>query len=112
MSCDIAHDWGDLQHLHRMGQPVMREPERRKSSLTRRAHLLDHLPDALSEVEPLGKLRIDKQTDFHDGLSPQIAARRLLWLYDIRPGSRSTAYWQDRSAVSLLCGLDADALAV
>ena len=64
---DMAHDRCDLQHLHRMGQPVMREPERGKAGLARGAHLRDHLRDALRQVEALGELGIDKQTDFHGG---------------------------------------------
>jgi len=42
----VAHDRRDLQHLHWLGQPMMREPEGRKSRVPRRAHLRDHLRDA------------------------------------------------------------------
>ena len=62
-----THDRRDLQHLHRIGQPVMREPERRKPGVTSRAHLRDHLGDALREFEAFRELRVDEQTDFHNG---------------------------------------------
>ena len=45
----------------------MREPEGRESGIMRRAHLCDHFRDALREVEALRELRVDEQTDFHDG---------------------------------------------
>jgi hypothetical protein len=64
---DVAHDRRNLKHLHRMGQPVMREPERREPGITRRAHLRDHLGDAFRKVEARRKLRVDEHTDFHDG---------------------------------------------
>ena len=63
---DVAHDWRDLQHLHRMGQPVVREPEGRETGITRRAHLRDHLRDAFGEIEALRELRVDEQTNLHD----------------------------------------------
>src|SRR5207245_4073755 len=49
--------------------PMMREPERRETGVPRRAHLRDHLGDAFRDVEALRELRVDEQTDFHDGLS-------------------------------------------
>src|SRR5690348_3973276 len=67
---NVAHDRRDLQHLHRMGQPVMREPEGGESGITRRAHLSDHFRDAFREVEALRELRVDEQADFHDRLFP------------------------------------------
>ena len=35
-----------------------------------RADLRDHLGDAFRKVEALRKLRVDEQTDFHDGFFP------------------------------------------
>jgi hypothetical protein len=63
-----------------MGQPVMREPEGREPGVTRRAHLFDHLRDAFREVKALRELRVDKQTDFHDGLLSPLAVFSLLGL--------------------------------
>jgi len=54
MRRDIAHDRGDLHHLHRMGQPMVREPQRRKAGVARRPHLLDDLRNALRDIEALG----------------------------------------------------------
>jgi hypothetical protein len=65
MRRDIAHDRGDLHHLHRMGQPMVREPQRRKAGVARRPHLLDDLRNALRDIEALGELRVDEQTHFH-----------------------------------------------
>jgi hypothetical protein len=59
-----------MQHLHRMGQPVMREPERRKAGIPRHTHLCDHLRDALREIETLRELRVDEQTNFHEAPLP------------------------------------------
>src|ERR1700751_378479 len=75
---DVAHNRRNLQHLHRMSQPVMREPEGRESGVMRRAHLLYHLGDALREVEALRELRVDEQTDFHDRLSSACGAQLTL----------------------------------
>src|SRR5947208_6819423 len=46
----------------------MREPQRREPGFARRTHLCDHLRDAFGEVEALRELRVNEQTDFHDGL--------------------------------------------
>jgi len=64
MCRDIGHYRRDLQHLHRMGQPVMREPQRPEAGITRRAHLHGKFRDAFSQVETFGELRVDEQTDF------------------------------------------------
>jgi hypothetical protein len=69
MRGDIAHHRRDLQHLHRMGQPMMRKPQRSKPCIARRPNLLDDLRDMLGDVEAFRKLRVDEQTDLHDGLS-------------------------------------------
>ncbi len=82
MCRDIAHDGRDLQHLHRMGQPVMREPKGRETGVTRRAHLCDHLRDAFREVEACRELRVDEQTDLTDcpleggGFEPSVPRMR------------------------------------
>jgi hypothetical protein len=57
---NVAYDRRDLQHLHRVRQPVVREPEGRKTSVACHAHLLDHLRDTVSEVEAFWELGIDK----------------------------------------------------
>jgi len=56
----------------------MRKPEGREAGVTRRAHLRDHLRDAFGQVEAFRELRVDEQTNFHDRLSPPLAARSLL----------------------------------
>ena len=49
--CNIAREGRNLQHLHRMGQPVMWKPQRRETGLTR-ADLLDHLRTRLEGRNP------------------------------------------------------------
>jgi len=68
MGCHISHHGRDLQHLHRLGQPVMREPEGCKTGLSRCMHLRKHLRDAFGNVEALGKLLVDEQTNVHEPL--------------------------------------------
>jgi len=54
MRGDIAHQRRDLQHLQRVGQPVMRQPQRGEAGVARGTHLLDHLGHPLADVKASG----------------------------------------------------------
>jgi hypothetical protein len=78
VSRDVPHNRGDLQHLQRVGQPVVREPKGGEPGLPRRVHLRNHLRDTFGKVEALGKLRVDEKAYLHDGLLPPLASRSLI----------------------------------
>jgi hypothetical protein len=48
------------QHLHRVGKPVMREPQRCEPGIARRAHLRHNFRDAASQIEAFRELRVDE----------------------------------------------------
>src|SRR6516165_4798225 len=85
---NVAHERRDLQHLYRMSQPVMREPEGGESRVARRAHLRDHLRDAFHEAIALRELRVDEETDFHEGYFPPLAPCSYFGWSEIAPSGK------------------------
>jgi hypothetical protein len=60
----IGHD---LQHLHRVGQPMVREPQRGISGVARHAHLFHQQRDLRRDIGIFRPLRIDEKPDLHGG---------------------------------------------
>ncbi len=65
--CQKRHRRHDLQHLHRLGQPVMREPERLEAGIARDSHLLNKRRDLRRHIHLFRILRVDEQPDLHSG---------------------------------------------
>jgi hypothetical protein len=65
MGREPAHDRAQLQHLERMRQPMMRQPQRGEARFARRPHLRCEFGDAGDEIDALRELRVDEETDFH-----------------------------------------------
>ena len=57
---DETHRRRDVQHLHRIGQPVMREPERTEAGIPNGQHLINDFEDLFRHAGGLGKLRVDE----------------------------------------------------
>src|SRR5690348_14502720 len=81
----------------------MREPQRRESGITRRTHLRDHLRDAFGEVEARRELRVDKQTNFHDGLVPPLAVRSILPINQACPSRTPPWRCVDIDNIAITC---------